>query len=105
MLQKAADHARTEAIAAEEEADANKKTLDETLIAADQVLDGGDTEEAAQIVEKAEADQLAHKIATAEAKTKQNEARAAEKKLADTNEQRRSLRTRLQAIQQAAKNA
>ena len=105
ILQKAADRARAEADLAEEAASASKKTFDETLMAATQVLDDGEADEAASIVDKAEADQIALKNATAEAKKKQDEAREAEKKLADTSEQKRSLRTRLQAVQQeAAKN-
>jgi len=75
-------------------------------LAATQVLDEGETEEAAEIVGRAEADQIAHKEATTTAKKKQDNAREAEKKLADTNEKKRSLRTRLQAVQkEAAKNA
>ena len=105
ILQKAADRARAEADLAEEAASTSKKTLDETLMAATQVLDDGETDEAAGIVEKAEADNLTHKNATAEAKKKQDKALEAEKKLADISEKKRSLRTRPQAVQQeAAKN-
>lgn len=106
ILQKAADRARAEADLAEEAASTSKKAFDETLMAATQVLDDdGEADEAEGIVDKAEADQIALKNATANAKKKQDEAREAEKKLAETSEQKRSLRTRLQAVQQeAAKN-
>ena len=104
ILQKEAESARAEAEAAEEEASASKKTLDETLSAADQVLDDGETEEAADIVEKSEADTRAHLQATAVAKKKQDEARDAQKKLADTHDKKRSLRSRLQAVKQAVDN-
>ena len=105
ILQKAADRARAEADLAEEAASTSKKTFDETLMAATQVLDDGEADEAAGIVDKAEADQIALKNATAEAKKKKDEAQEAEKKLADTSEKKKSLRTRLQVVQQeAAKN-
>ena len=102
ILQKAADRARADADLAEEAAGTSKKTLDETLMAATQVLDDGEADEAAGIVDKAEADQIALKNATAEAKKKQDEALEAEKKLADISEKKKSLRTRLQAVQQEA---